>query len=43
VAFVVLASAVLVGGVVMSRCVEHPLMRLVRGRRGAVRLRPTGE
>jgi exopolysaccharide production protein ExoZ len=42
VAFVVLALAVLVGGVVMSRCVEHPLMRLVRGRRGAIRLRPTG-
>ncbi len=42
VAFVALALAVLVGGVVMSRCVEHPLMRLVRGRRSTIRLRPTG-
>jgi peptidoglycan/LPS O-acetylase OafA/YrhL len=43
VVFVVLALAVLVGGVVMSRWVEHPLMRLVRGRRGTIRLRPAGE
>jgi len=39
--FVALALAVLVGGVVMSRCVEHPLMRAVRSRRAAIRLRPT--
>jgi len=40
-AFIVLALAVLVGGIIMSRCVEHPLMRLVRSRRGVVRLRTT--
>jgi exopolysaccharide production protein ExoZ len=41
--FVLLALAVLVGGVAMSRCVEHPLIRLLRHRPGTVRLRPTGE
>jgi hypothetical protein len=33
--------AAVAGGVVMSRCVEYPLMRLLRSRRGALRLRPT--
>jgi exopolysaccharide production protein ExoZ len=42
-AYVTLALAVLVGGVVTSRCVEYPLMRLVRGRRGTVQLRPAAE
>ncbi|MBO0709729.1 MAG: acyltransferase [Acetobacteraceae bacterium] len=35
--FLPLAAAGIVGGVLMSRYVEHPLIRMVRGRRRAIR------
>ena len=39
--FLALASAAIIGGILTSRCVEYPLIRLLRTRPNSGQMRPT--